>query len=191
MPNVKLLQVTPNYMELTRKAMGECYQRGVGEKTVKRAIKSGHLSVLEHCTATFEVTCSTSVLLQLTRHRHLSFTVQSSRGSELTTIYKTGRPDLDKYIEQAMINYKDILDSGVKPQDAAYLLPKAAEYTFVVTGNLRSWYEYLPKRMCKRAMPEHQELAKMIQKELAKTVPEIFDRDFMNCNNCHERGCEF
>lgn len=61
-----------------------------GSETVQKAVEAGHLSVLEHCYASFEITVSTSVLLQLTRHRHLSFTVQSSRGCELKTYHKQG-----------------------------------------------------------------------------------------------------
>ena len=171
--------------------MGECYQRPLGVKTVQKAIEAGHLSVLEHCYASFEITVSTSVLLQLTRHRHLSFTVQSSRGCELKTYHKTGIEYIDKLLEEHMADYAYVYQEAVKKEDAAYLLPKGAEYTLVITGNFRSWYEYLPKRMCKRAQQEHRQLAMEIQKQLAKACPEIFDRDFMKCDTCTERSCSF
>ena len=99
MPNVQLLSMTVDPLTLIRRAMGECYQRPLGVKTVQKAIEAGHLSVLEHCYASFEITVSTSVLLQLTRHRHLSFTVQSSRGCELKTYHKTGIEYIDKLLE--------------------------------------------------------------------------------------------
>ena len=79
----------------------------------------------------------------------------------------------------------------MKEEAAAYLLPQGARTSIVVTGNFRAWFEYLPKRLCKRAMPEHRELADKIHKELATAVPEIFDRGFMNCANCTERSCNF
>lgn len=191
MPNVQLLSMTVDPLTLIRRAMGECYQRPLGEKTVQRAIEAGHLSVLEHCYASFEITVSTSVLLQLTRHRHLSFTVQSSRGCELKTYHKTGIEYIDKLLEEHMADYDYVYQEAVKKEDAAYLLPKGAEYTLVVTGNFRAWYEYLPKRMCKRAQQEHRQLAMEIQKQLAKACPEIFDRDFMKCDMCTERSCSF
>lgn len=191
MPNVQLLSMTVEPLTLIRRAMGECYQRPLGVKTVKKAIEAGHLSVLEHCYATFEITVSTSVLLQLTRHRHLSFTVQSSRGCELKTYHKTGIEYIDKLLEEHMADYAYVYQEAVKKEDAAYLLPKGAEYTLVITGNFRSWYEYLPKRMCKRAQQEHRQLAKEIQKQLAKACPEIFDRNFMKCAMCTERSCSF
>ncbi len=191
MPNVQLLSMTVDPLTLIRRAMGECYQRPLGVKTVHNAIEAGHLSVLEHCCASFEITVSTSVLLQLTRHRHLSFTVQSSRGCELKTYHKTGIEYIDKLLEEHMADYAYVYQEAVKKEDAAYLLPKGAEYTLVITGNFRAWYEYLPKRMCKRAQQEHRQLAKEIQKQLAKSCPEIFDRDFMKCDMCTERSCSF
>lgn len=192
LPKAELIAITPNYIQLIQRAMGECYQRPVGEKTVKKAIQAGHLSVLEHCSATFEIQCSISVLLQLTRHRHFSFTVQSSRGCELTHFHKTGIEFLDSLLIEHMADYKYAVEDGCKnKEDAAYLLPKAAEYKLLITGNFRAWYEYLPKRMCKRAQKEHRQMAEQIQKLLAKTAPEIFDRDFMNCDRCTEKSCSF
>lgn len=188
----ELVTITPNYIQLIQKAMGECYQRPVGEKTVKKAVQAGHLSVLEHCVATFEITCSTSVLLQLTRHRHFSFTVQSSRGCVLTNFHKTGIPFVDDLLIDHMADYNYAVEEGCEhKEDAAYLLPKAAEYRLLITGNFRAWYDYLPKRMCKRAQKEHRELAYAIQKALAKAAPEIFDKDFLNCDECKEKSCSF
>ena len=141
--------------------------------------------------ATVECTASISVLLQITRHRHLSFTVQSSRGSELTSYRHTDNKIIDTGNEVAMCQYKALLNGGVPYEEVAYMLPKAAEYNFIASGNLRAWLEYLPKRLCKRAMPEHRELAQQIYQELRYAMPEIFDRDLMACSTCHETSCGF
>lgn len=191
MNNVKLISLTPLYMSVLSKAAGQCYQKKANEKTIGAIVNSGHLSVLEHCHATFELSCSISTLLQLTRHRHLSFTVQSSRGSELTETHKTGIEFLDDLIAGVMDDYEYCFKECRNAEDAAYLLPKAAKYKLVVTGSFRAWFEYLPKRLCKRAQKEHRELAKSIQEELAKAAPEIFKRDFMKCESCKERSCNF
>lgn len=87
--------------------------------------------------------------------------------------------------------YHDCIKDGLKEQDAAYFLPQGVETSLVVTGNFRAWYEYLPKRLCRRAMPEHRKLAEDIHKLLADAAPEIFDRCMLNCDNCKERSCEF
>lgn len=153
---------------------------------VKKIIDSGHLSVLEHCYASFDVQCSVRVLGQLTRHRHLSFTCKSARGSEVTQMY-------DPIKEEVIPFVIPTVDAGKEMalQDAAYWLPQGAMTDIVVTGNFRAWFEYLPKRLCKRAMPEHRALAQAIYNELVLYVPKVFDRSFMNCENCRERSCDF
>lgn len=193
MSTATLVSVTPNYMELLKLACSKPYGNDVSDKGVQHIINSGHLSVLEHCYASFEVECSVRVLGQLTRHRHLSFTCKSARGSKFDVL-ELPHGDFAVFKDLsgvAMIPYQKALEEGVPEQDAAYLLPQGVRTSIVVTGNFRAWFEYLPKRLCRRAMPEHSELAEQIHKELAKAVPEVFDRDFMNCLNCNERSCEF
>lgn len=205
MPTVALISITPNYMEVLKTACSQPYGKDITEKSIKKIIESGHLSVLEHCYASFLVTCSVRVLGQLTRHRHLSFTCKSARGSVFDKIVipegfyelvkKQGIPKevfdsmIDKY--PMLQAYQECIADGLAEQDAAYFLPQGVETSLVVTGNFRAWHEYLPKRLCKRAMPEHRELAMAIQKCLADAAPEIFDKHFMNCKHCTERSCDF
>lgn len=197
MVSAKLLSVTPNYMELLKAACSKPYGNNVSEKGIQSIINSGHLSILEHCYASFEIECSVLVLGQLTRHRHLSFTCKSARGSKFDTLetphfdFKTDAATYDYLKSIALEPYNLALEAGMKEEAAAYSLPQGARTSIVVTGNFRAWFEYLPKRLCKRAMPEHRELADKIHKELATAVPEIFDRGFMNCANCTERSCNF
>lgn len=193
MPTVDLISMTPNYMEVLKTACSQPYGKDVTEKSIKKIIESGHLSVLEHCYASFLVTCSVRVLGQLTRHRHLSFTCKSARGSRFDTLvnpYTLESVPLGDFNVGRTYN-SALNDEDTKEEQAAYFLPQGVETSLVVTGNFRAWYEYLPKRLCKRAMPEHRELAMAIQKCLADAAPEIFDKSFMNCKSCTERSCEF
>lgn len=187
----KLISYTKDYMPVLLRAASQSYQKMASDKVIEHIIQARHWSVLEHCMATFECAASISVLLQITRHRHLSFTVQSSRGSVLTSYRHTGNKIIDADNDVAMCQYKALINGGVPYEDAAYLLPKAAEYSFIVSGNLRAWLEYLPKRLCKRAMPEHRELAQEIYQELRYAMPEIFDRNLMACSTCRETSCGF
>lgn len=192
MPSAKLISITPDYMQLLQVACSKPYGNSVSPKGVAGILKSGHLSILEHCYASFEVKCSVRVLGQLTRHRHLSFTCKSARGSKFDEFYNPITKAVCKSEDSLLlISYEEDLADGVPEEVAAYVLPQGAMTDIVVTGNFRAWYEYLPKRLCKRAMPEHRDLALLIQKELAKAAPEIFDRNFMNCAQCTERSCEF
>ena len=205
MVSAKLISITPNYMEILKTACSQPYGKDVTEESIKKIIESGHLSILEHCYASFLVTCSVRVLGQLTRHRHLSFTCKSARGSVFGNyiipdglyefVEKQGVPKevfdsmLDKY--PMLQTYQELIADGLAEQDAAYFLPQGVETSLVVTGNFRAWYEYLHKRLCKRAMPEHRKLAMAIQKCLADAAPEVFNKNFMNCAHCTERSCDF
>lgn len=193
MPKAELISITPDYMELLKTACSQPYGKDVTDKSVKKIIESGHLSVLEHCYASFLVKCSVRVLGQLTRHRYLSFTVKSARGSQFDTFVNPitfeGEPLGGVSVGTDYVNA--IVFENSTEEQAAYYLPQGVETSMVVTGNFRAWYEYLPKRLCRRAMPEHRELAEQIYKELAKAAPEIFDRTFLNCINCIESSCEF
>ena len=203
--SAELISITPNYMELLKTACKQPYGNDVNEKGIKAIIESGHLSVLEHCYASFLVKCSVRVLGQLTRHRHLSFTVKSARGSTFDIVvipdgmiafakqHGVSQETIDSMVDKnPMLHaYHDCIKDGLKEQDAAYFLPQGVETSLVVTGNFRAWYEYLPKRLCRRAMPEHRKLAEDIHKLLADAAPEIFDRCMLNCDNCKERSCSF
>ena len=192
MPSVKLIQAPAFPMKILKTAAGQCYQKEANDKVIEHIVEAGHLSVLEHCYATFEVTCSLAVLLQLTRHRHLSFTVQSSRGSELTGFYECGNEYIDTLNELAMVRYHKASQAKNTPQEVLqYMLPKAVEYKMVITGNFRAWFEYLPKRLCKRASKEHRELAELILHALRANCPEVFLKCGIPCTTCKEKGCSF
>jgi thymidylate synthase (FAD) len=199
MPTAELVYFTPDYMKILQMAAGNCYEKNVGPKGIEHIIQSGHLSVLEHCDAVFNVTCSVRVLGQITRHRHLHFTVKSSRGSTFDTddiIIPEGLSDywIERYLhitEYLLNNYQKGIDDGMALQDMAYLLPQGIQTKMTVSGNFRAWFEYLPKRLCARAMPEHRDLAKKICFELSTHIPEVFYRNMMPCENCNEESCEF
>nr|DAS89543.1 MAG TPA: Thymidylate synthase complementing protein [Caudoviricetes sp.] len=191
MPTAELISATHEPLELLKKAAGQCYQREATDATIKHIIEAGHLSVLEHAYASFAVSCSLTVLLQLTRHRHLSFTVQSSRGTLLDDLHETGILQVDAQNRGALHRYHQLASEGYRKDDLAYILPKGITYHLVVTGNFRAWFEYLPKRLCQRATAEHRELAKKIHHFLCLLCPEVFCRVQLPCTTCKERSCAF
>ncbi|WP_251454877.1 FAD-dependent thymidylate synthase [Veillonella intestinalis] len=189
---VELINYTQEYDKVLCKAISECHQKEATERVLKHCIEAGHLSVLEHAYATFEITCSIQTLLQLSRHRHFSMTVQSSRATVLQESLKVDNPKLQELLNEQVHNYVNCnIGEDINNEDRALLAPKAMMYKLVITGNLRAWYEYLPKRLCNRTQKEHRELAKGIKEELAKVFPLVFDRDLLNCKACTERSCSF
>ena len=137
MPTLELISITPNHMELLKTACSQPYGKDVTNIGVENIIKSGHLSVLEHCYASFLVKCSVRVLGQLTRHRHLSFTFKSSRGSVFDTLVNPypleSMPLSDFNVGRTYSAVRD--DADTKEEQAAYFLPQVVETSLVVTGN--------------------------------------------------------
>lgn len=186
---VELISITQNHMDLLKEAIGMCHQKKISDRVVKQCIEVGHMSVLEHAYASFKVKCSIQTFLQMTRHRHLSFTVQSSRVTDLKDYYETGDWFVDEMNKDTMNEY--LSNSVSRQEQKAYMLPKAVMYNFVVTGNFRAWYEYLQKRLCTRTQTEHRKLAEEIHNTLCLYAPQVFVLCTAPCGNCKEKSCVF
>ncbi|MER7208492.1 FAD-dependent thymidylate synthase [Streptosporangium sp. NPDC000239] len=162
---------------------------------LENIVSHQHFSVLEHASATFLIQgVSRSLLAELTRHRHLSFSVQSQRyvdqaGREAVTppaLRGTDMEgDLHAFHAQAVDLYvqarNELADQGVPRKQAreaarAFLL-NAQPVGMVVTGNLRAWREVLTKRYHVAADAEIRELAEEILAHLQCIAPNSF-QDF-------------
>lgn len=192
-------------------AMGKCYGKRVNEKILANAVKAGHRSLLEHVLVTFDMTMSEKCLAQITRHRWLSFTVQSTRGADFSDMgyfnpsffVETGNlndertePDLHFCLADGINCYSEILenlkDEPRGKEIAGYALPMGTNVNLTVSGNLRAWLEYLPKRLCKRASVEHQLIAREVYRQLNEVYPSIINKEVLGiCENCKESSCDF
>lgn len=180
--------------------MSMCYGAKCSVNSLVKAVNAGHLSLLEHANATFELECSQKCLAQITRHRHFSFTVESTRGKDITDNGYYDVSEGDESIDQllrdnwnfAVQTYDYLLSCGKSKEHAAYVLPLMTNVKFYITGNLRVWFEYLQKRLCNRASDEHKELALEIYKRLHVMYPSIFNSTVMGlCDGCKESSCDF
>ncbi len=171
---------------------------------IANIIRQQHFSVLEHASVTYYVRgVSRNLLLELERHRHLSFSVVSQRYvdqvpntgidyvnppafSELSVSDQSAMNDELEYIfNEAELAYKYIYDflieRGYKNKEAREAaraaLPSSTATEFLVTGNLRTWREILQKRLSPTADKEIQQLAKLILRDLKEYAPATF-QDF-------------
>ena len=204
---MKVELIANTLLELPVHAMSKCYGSNTTEKSLINACKAGHLSLLEHAYATFDIEMSQKCLAQITRHRQLSFTVKSTRGADFSDggyfdsqehdwgdiPHHTVAADcINKIIEKQIQEYQLLIQDGIPYQIAAYVLPLATNVTMTVTGNLRAWLEYLPKRLCKRASREHQAIAREIFRQLNKAYPDLFTLEILGmCEGCKETSCDF
>lgn len=154
------------------------------DRLLRHIVNSGHTSTLEHITFTFAIEgVSRSLLAQLTRHRHFSYSVQSQRYVKLESASKSKGFDfvtpasidkhdntLDMYtiaMERIQEIYDDLRKNGVPAEDARYILPNAATCNLVLTGNLRSILEFYRKRGTgTHAQLEIQQLAEKMKNEV-------------------------
>ena len=155
----------------------------------------GHFSIAEHATATLYFTgVSRAFLAELTRHRHLSFSVESQRfinANDANIVLPPAVRELDKedqdwflfLAEESIEDYKAIqtdLDHHPKKQRneaARALLPNAVETRMVVTGNLRAWHEVIQRRTQPDADAEMQEVMRLAAKQLHTVSPIIFPKE--------------
>lgn len=161
------------------------------EAYMANILGQGHLSVLEHASATFYVTgVSRSFLAEFTRHRHLNFSVRSQRFVDesqagfvvppaIRENLEGGEGDLELVMETAAGIYDTFVDRlrsqglGRKQarEAARAVMPNMTETRIVVTGNLRAWREMLPKRLAPGADAEIREVCGQILWHLERIAP--------------------
>ncbi|MEU3686960.1 FAD-dependent thymidylate synthase [Streptomyces narbonensis] len=155
-------------------------------------LRQGHYSVLEHASVTFLVQgVSRALLAELTRHRHLSFSVVSQRYVDYAGTAPVVPPAARDTEAEHLVNvaYEEAIEAyealsgrlvslgfkGKAAREAARsVLPNAAPVDMVVTGNLRAWRDVLGKRYHVAADAEIQEFARLVLAELRRTAPNSF-----------------
>lgn len=157
-------------------------------------LAQGHESVLEHAVFSFYVQgVSRNMLLELERHRHLSFSVISTRFVDATksqvvvppalrALYGETRPLDSDQIEEYLVTVQALQqEQGMTRKQAReaarWLLPGNLETKFVVTGNVRAWRDVLKKRYSVHADAEIAEFAAHVLELLEQEVPNAF-QDF-------------
>ena len=155
----------------------------------------GHWSIAEHATATLYFTgVSRAFLAELTRHRHLSFSVESQRfinANNANIVMPPAMRDLDEEtkenflwrVDESITDYKNAqaalnrLPKKQRNEAARALLPNAVETRMVVTGNLRAWHEVIQRRTQPDADAEMQEVMRLAKDQLHTVSPIIFPQE--------------
>ncbi len=156
------------------------------QRLIRKCLKAGHLSVLEHASFTFAVEGISRVTShQLVRHRLASYSQQSQRyvrlesGDEyLVPPSVRRRPSLKKRMEEFFMEasdlYSELIRSGIPPEDARYVIPSAAATRMVLTMNARELLHFFSLRLCRRAQWEIRKLASLMLKAVRAAAPELF-----------------
>ena len=168
---------------------GNAEKEHVPSEVLTRIIQAGHESVLEHITLTYRVQGISRALLQeVSRHRHLSLSVESTR--------HTLREQLngDVWDERCSDRYRTELvqwlteiayDNPDMPNDALkYFVPEFWPTNLVLTSNIRELRHILKLRTAPAALKEFRELAHA----LYEAVPDEYKYLLRDC--VHEEAGE-
>ncbi len=172
--NVSLLFSTPDMLKVAWTAARTCYskncpltlwnsfpEREEMLPLVRQIFRRKHLSVLEHCAATYAVSgVSRTLLAQYSRHIGISLSVQSQRHVTGLPATKRGfvvpprlaknEGALEEYYKAMEVidqSYHHLLQAGISKEDARFLLPGGATTNLVTTVNLRSLQDLYGKRV--------------------------------------------
>jgi thymidylate synthase (FAD) len=158
---------------------------------IKKILKSGHESVIEHEKISVRIICDRGVSHEIVRHRIASYSQESTRycnytknkfGNELTLI----RPffwndDLEKFgiwketMQNIENNYHLLISLGAKAEEARSILPNSLKTEIIVTMNLREWRHFFLLRTSPKAHPQMREIAVSMLRKFKELVPIIFD----------------
>ncbi|MFA5629572.1 MAG: FAD-dependent thymidylate synthase [Dehalococcoidales bacterium] len=186
---VKLLAITPDSENLVETAGRLCYasgdRLGTSENWIAARIKQGHESLIEHASATFYIKASRALTHELVRHRIASYSQRSQRYvREMQADYVIPPEFKDQNSETAKLyyeamnsawdSYKKLLDAGMKPEIARYVLPNACLTEIICTWNFREIRHILKLRTSPAALPEIREVAQKIEEIMKEQAPKVF-----------------
>lgn len=178
------------------------YSDNMGEKDInllKKLVKLGHHSVLEHCVLTFELKgYSRAVLQQVSRHRMASTSVQSTRYTINKMVDNYDFHNYHEYfvevddltdainsqnVERTISILKEqIIDGEKLPNDKIkYTFPESLKVTSQLTINLRSLMNFMKQRLDSHALWEIREMAKLMYDELDDNYKELIDLYIEEC----------
>lgn len=181
---------------------------------VRKRIKEGHLSIIEHCSVTVKFVCDRGISHELVRHRLASFSQESTRycdyGSDNITFIipcwmkNTPEGEVEKYtgvpyhddnelrwlaaMAYAENFYKELLTGGWTPQQARSVLPNSLKTELIMTANLREWRHIFELRCAKSAHPQMREIMIPLLGNFYVNLPDFFhDLYSQFCGGTDER----
>ncbi|MFW6135656.1 MAG: FAD-dependent thymidylate synthase [Chloroflexota bacterium] len=165
-----------------------CYQsasRGEPGKFVRARVEEGHESIIEHASATFEISgISRACSHQLVRHRLASYSQESQRYVDMSEPEWALPPDLLEsekaiaiwadFAEKVKGVYQALRELGLRKEDARFVLPNAAATRIVVTMNFRELLHFFRIRISGAAQWEIREVGVRMLELVTPHAPSVF-----------------
>lgn len=202
--HVELLNYTPRPEVQVARAARLCYYGSdidqlketmtpvKSAELVRKLVKMGHLSTVEHVTFTFGIEgVSRALSHQLVRHRIASYSQQSQRyvdgahfGYVVPPSVQENEEALHTFETQmasATAAYAILRECGIPAEDARFVLPNATDTKIICTFNVRSLYNFFEHRCCNRAQWEIRELAWKMLQLCREVAPVLFENAGPGC----------
>jgi thymidylate synthase (FAD) len=165
-----------------------CYRseaRGQPGRFLQARIREGHESIIEHASATFEISgISRACSHQLVRHRLASYSQESQRYVDMSDPEFVVPPSVardpeaqaiwDEFMEQVADTYHRLRELRVRKEDARFVLPNATATRIIVTMNFRSLRHLFTVRCDKAAQWEIRDLALEMLRQVHELAPAVF-----------------
>lgn len=156
---------------------------------VRSLVSRGHMSPTEFGFADFRIVVDRGIQQELTRHRHLSFNIESTRWIDYGkhefsyivdpvdgwNVPEVAVERLKRLCYESARCYEDLLALGAPRDYARKALLLCTASKMRVAGNFRAWAEMIGKRIGKRVHPEFRSLATSFKEKLSEIVPPLLD----------------
>ncbi len=190
-PAVSLIAVTPDCEKVIEEAGRTCYlsleriTESSSDNFIQAAVRRGHLSIIEHASATFRISgASRAFTHQIVRHRLASFSQQSQRYVDESDFNYILPPGIEKnqkaveifraHLERTASVYRELREAGALKEDARFVLPNALESEIVLTANFRELRTIFSLRLEKAAQWEIRRVCYKMLEIMQAEAPAVF-----------------
>lgn len=160
-------------------------------------LRHGHWSVFEQATMTLEIKTTRAISAQILRHRSFTFQEFSQRYAEVERAEvpelrnqddknrQNSIDNVDPLIDDEVSNaikvlfdatyvlYEDMLKMGIAKECARMILPMCSPTTIYMTGNIRSWINYINLRAANGTQKEHMDIAELAKQVFTEQLPVV------------------
>lgn len=160
-------------------------------KMIGKLIEMGHTAMIEFADVIVNLHCDVGVYKDLTRHRHCSFAIESTRycnyskgkfGNEISVI-KPCNMDENSGIYHTWLKamndmeraYMQMAEIGATPDQLRMILPHSTAASVMMKANIREWRHIFNLRCAKAAHPSVRQIMLMTLNEFHNKIPVLFD----------------
>jgi thymidylate synthase (FAD) len=165
-----------------------CYRskgRGDPGSFLRARVREGHESIIEHASATFEISgISRAASHQLVRHRLASFSQESQRYVDMSDPEWVLPPSIAEHPEALAVwkgfsehvtdAYRKLRELGIRKEDARFVLPNGAATRIIVTMNFREMLHVFRIRISPAAQWEIRQVCVRMLELLVPAAPNVF-----------------